>query len=503
MPAPSEERSEHGAFDCVIVGAGFSGVAAMYHLHRRHQVHNVLILEAQDRVGGRVHSAATGTNDDDGGLTGEVVEHGGQWIGPQQTAINLLVKELGLHTVKQYTSGRSILDYQPNSDGFASMVHTRVNRPLAYKGVIPPLPIHALVDLQLAIWRIDRLAWQVPLERPWEATKAKQWDSMTVHTFFEQTLWTRAAMDMLLGFVQVVFCAEASEVSLLHFLWIVHSCSGVEALMNSDDGAQNFRIKGGAARIALEMLNRVQRGDSKDKKVLLNKPVTAIDQTDADVVKVTVKDGTVYRAKRVVLALPPPMISHIRFEPSMPPHREQIGQRMPMGTIIKTNIMFKSAFWRDKGFSGFFVSNSGVLQFGFDMTTRHGIVGFIVGAQARSVALLSKNRRHEMIVEQLAFLFSCSVDYVQQELLAIEETNWTEVEYIRGAYFAYAPPGVMTTVGFQRLRDPVGRVHFAGTETAIQHSGYMSGALESGFRAATEVAEALAQEEQQTSGTAS
>lgn len=161
-----------------------------------------------------------------------------------------------------------------------------------------------------------------------------------------------------------------------------------------------------------------------------------------------------------------------------------------MGTIIKTSITFKSAFWREKGLSGFFISNSGIVQFAYDMTTQPGIVGFIVGAQARNTALLPADKRREMIVEQMAFLFSCSVDFVQEQLLHVHETNWTEVEHIRGAYFAYYPPGVMTTLG-HHLRIPVDRIHFAGTETALHHSGYINGALDSGFRVAAEVAASL------------
>src|SRR5436190_2246363 len=145
--------------DVVVVGAGLAGLAAARVLEAG-GVHAV-VLEARDRLGGRVLNHDLGH--------GEVVELGGEWIGPAQLRVNKLVAELGLETFPTYNEGENILD-----------LHGKVKR---YTGEIPPLPKAALVDLAQSQLRFDRLAKRIPLEAPWAADRAERWDEETFATW--------------------------------------------------------------------------------------------------------------------------------------------------------------------------------------------------------------------------------------------------------------------------------------------------------------------------------
>lgn len=106
---------------------------------------------------------------------------GGQWIGPAQKRINRMVNMLGIETVKQHMNGKSVL----LSNGTSK----------SYSGIIPPLGVLGLIDLQLALWDCDNKAATVPVDKPWTCPNAVEWDSMTVHTYMKSKLWTQDAMN--------------------------------------------------------------------------------------------------------------------------------------------------------------------------------------------------------------------------------------------------------------------------------------------------------------------
>jgi monoamine oxidase len=170
----------------------------------------------------------------------------------------------------------------------------------------------------------------------------------------------------------------------------------------------------------------------------------------------------------------------------MPGWRNQLTQRVPMGSVIKVHAIYEQPFWRQDGLSGFVVSDSGPVRVVYDNSPEDGspgvLVGFIEGEQARTWARRDRADRR-------AGILACLSDYFGEragrprELL---ERSWADEEYSGGCYAGYFPPGVWTSFG-QALREPIGRLHWAGTETATVWTSYMEGAVQSGQRAANEV----------------
>lgn len=170
--------------DVVIVGARLAGLTAARKLHRAGV--DVVVLEAQDRVGGRTYSKELGD--------GYVVDLGGQWVGPTQDRAIALADELGVQRFRQFDTGRKAMSI----DGDIS----------PYKHTIPSLPIWSLADLQWVIMKVDRLSKKVPLERPFAAKKAREWDAMTVETWKQNNVRTNAARTVFDFAVRAIFALE-------------------------------------------------------------------------------------------------------------------------------------------------------------------------------------------------------------------------------------------------------------------------------------------------------
>jgi monoamine oxidase len=283
--------------------------------------------------------------------------------------------------------------------------------------------------------------------------------------------------------VRVLLGAEASEISLLHFLGFVSSSGGLMRLTETRGGFQQDRIVGGAQQIS-ERLAAI----FGPERVSLNTVAHAIRQDSSGV---TVEAGSkAVRARRVVVAVPPSIADRIRYEPLLPAARGQIHERVAMGSTVKVLATYNRAFWRERGLSGEAVGTSGMLSVAFDNTPHDGTVpcllAFVVGAAARRFATMSREERREQLLGELARFFGPDA----KAPLEYAEMDWGEEEFSRGCPFGNFPPGVLSVCG-EALRAPVGRIHWAGTETARECMGYMEGALESGDRVAEEILAAM------------
>lgn len=443
--------------DVVVVGAGIAGLTAARDLVAAQS--DVLVLEARDRVGGRL-------------LNGELpggapIEVGGQWVGPTQHQALALIDELGLSTFPTHVAGRHIAEIGRGRS--------------EYTGRIPRLGPAALADIGQTQWRLDRLARKVTEREPWLATQARALDSQTFATWLHRTARTPQGRGFFRLVTEAVFSAGPEDMSALWAGFYVGAAGGVDALINVAGGAQQDRVVGGTQIIAVKMAE--QLGD----RVMLNSPVTTIDWDDAGVTVQT--NGVRVRARHAVIAVPPPLASRIRFSPGLPGDRDQLVQRLPMGRVIKINVVYDEPFWREDGWSG--QANSDTKPFGtvFDNTPHGGgpgvLVGFLEGRHADTGARLDLQQRRNQVLDDLIGYFGPRagkpIDYI--------ERDWAQEEYSRGCYGAFATPGTLTRFG-PALRQPVGPLHWAGTETATRWAGYIDGAAESGHRVASEIAEA-------------
>ncbi|QMW02114.1 flavin monoamine oxidase family protein [Spirosoma foliorum] len=441
-------------YDVLVIGAGYAGLTAMHELKKAGK--NVLLLEARERVGGRVW---TKRFDD-----GSYVDLGGAWVGPTQDRLYALTNEFGVDTFKTYDEGKS-----------TQFFRGQVKR---YKGLIPPLPVGALLSLDAAIKKMNKLSKTVNLAEPWATPKASKWDSMTLATWMNQQMSFDVARQFFKIAAEAIWAADPAEISMLHALFYTKSGRDLDTLMNIKNGAQEERFVGGAQTIA----NRMAATFSD--QLIFNSPVKAIVQT-GDLVSV-VTDRQTYQAQRVIVTVPPILQNRIDFQPLLPAQRAQLIQRMPMGSVWKCYAIYDKPFWRNQGLNGLAATPDGHITVTFDNSPKDGsqgvMMGFVLGNQAKEFSGLSDEDR------KLSALHSFATFFGQEALKPIRylDHSFMDEEWSRGCYAGLMGPGVWTTLG-PSLRQPIGRIHWAGTETSDIWNGYIDGAVRSGERAAKEI----------------
>lgn len=453
--SPQSARGEYSA-DFVVVGAGFAGLNCARQLVAKG--YSVKVVEARDRVGGRV------VNQSIPGHPESVVEGGGEFIGPTQDKIAALAQQVGVDTFATYTQGKTVNYY----NGHLSQ----------YGGRFPFRVLLGAIESGEVILRLNRLAKKVPLEAPYKARHAARWDAQSFQGWMDRNVFTPGGQYLLTLAIQSVFSVEPRDLSLLHVLFYIHSAGDLNRLVDTEGGAQQDRFVGGSQLVAEKVAQAL--GD----RVLLNSPVREIAQDDNGV---TVSgDDFAVQGRRVVVAMAPTLTSRIRYTPELPGLRDQLCQHVPMASIWKVHAVYPTPFWRAQGLNGQVTSDSGIVRATFDNSPPGGtpgvLMGFIDGSEARRATRMTADDRRAAVLDSLARYFgdpaASPTGYLEQ--------NWQAEPYSRGGPIGYFPPGVWTGFG-QTLREPFGRVHWAGTETSEVWSGYMDGAVRSGQRAAEEV----------------
>lgn len=437
--------------DVVVIGAGFAGLSAARALTRAGL--GCVVLEARDRVGGRVYTRTL-----DGGPW---VDLGGQWAGPTQDHLLALLAEQGARTFSTWTRGHNLV-----------LVDGKARR---YRGTIPRLGWRSLIDVGLAQWRLERMARKVPLDAPWRARQAAAWDATTLGAWLDAHLATKVGRTLLDAGLESVFAASPHELSLLHALFYIHGGKDLDTLFGTDGGAQATRVDGGMQPVAQRL--------AQDLDVRLDAPVRAVEHGGEIVVHHA--RGQV-RAGHLIVAIPPHLVTRIEFTPALAGPRAELCARMPMGAVIKCTAIYPRPFWRDRGLSGLCLSDRGPIHVSFDNSPPDGGVGVLMGFaeadHARRLGALSIEARRDEAV-------ACFVRAYGDDARAVVHYTdhvWEHDPWSGGCYGAFAPPGVWTSVG-PAIRAPIGRIHWAGTETATRWSGYIDGAISSGLRAAAEV----------------
>ena len=293
---------------------------------------------------------------------------GGQWIGPTQDRLAALARELGVETFPTYAQGHNLLEYGGS-----------VRR---YRGTIPRINPAVLVDVQQAQTRLNRLARKVPLDAPWEAPSAAKLDGQTMATWMSRNMATKSGRMLLQLGVEAVWAAQPEDMSLLHVLFYIHSAGSLELLFDTEGGAQQDRFVGGSQRIALRMAEELG-----EERVHLGAPVRRIEH-GPDGVTVHADDVTA-RGRRAIVAIAPTLAGRIAYDPPLPGYRDQLTQRMPLGTVAKCMAIYAEPFWRSEGLTGQATSEAGPVRLTFDNSPPDGspgvLLGFLEGRHAREL----------------------------------------------------------------------------------------------------------------------
>ncbi len=441
--------------DVAIVGAGYAGLTAALRLHQAGR--SVAVVEARDRIGGRIW---TETLED-----GTPVDRGGAWLAPQHDVMLGLAEEFGVATYKTWVQGAHLL-----VDG---------DRMRRYTGLIPKISPFAIVTLALANRRIDRMARHVPVEAPWTAAKADEWDRRTVASFLaEAGIRTPIARDLFETAIRGLFTGDLEDTSLLNLLFLARAHGSIETLFSIEGGAQENLVEGGAGSIAQRMAAAL--GDA----VHLDCPVRTVAQADD---RVTIDAGDLrVTARHAVVTVPPALVPEIAFDPVLPDDRLELYRGAVAGPESKTLLVYDEPFWRDDGFSGQTAAPKTVAEVTLDATPAAGtpgvIASFTFGPTAERVDALDAGDRRRLLLEAMAARLGDRAATPREVI----ETPWWQEEWTRGCSMAHFPPGLLTRHG-HLLREPFGRIHWAGTETATISHGAMDGAARSGERAAAEI----------------
>jgi monoamine oxidase len=452
--------SQGSEADFAVIGAGLAGIRTAVALSTAGA--SVTVFEARDRVGGRALSAPQ----QQGSAIAPplVLDLGAQWVGPGQAEVLRWIKELKLHVIPTAVPGRTtwVLDGQVRRGGAS----------------LPPLPPRALADLLVNGARLALMSRRVAPDAPWQGSKAQEWDRLTAADWIRRHLRTPAGRAYAEILIRGDAAIEPGETSMLNLLFDLRSTGSARNLAR----AEMFRLREGTHELARRLSERVR------DRIRLADPVRAIAQ-DADGVTVE-SDSYVLRCRRVVVCAPPPLASKIVYTPPLPERRARLLASLPMGAAIKLHAVYQRPFWRARGLSGQALSASGTVCLTYDNSPDDGtgrgvLTGLVVADEARRLGRLGSARQEQEILASLGRLLG--PDAAAPDALVIQD--WCGEKWTQGCYAAHFPPGVWTSYG-SAFRAPSGRIHWAGTDTSGEWTGYMEGALRSGRRAAAEMLQA-------------
>jgi putrescine oxidase len=441
--------------DVVVIGAGACGLTAATAL--RGAGASVVVLEARDRVGGRLHTDTA---------SGALLELGGQWVSPDQAALKEIVSELGLELFSRYRDGESVYI---GRDG----VRTR------YTGDIFPTTPETQAEIERLIALLDELVAEIDPDRPWDHPRARDLDAVTWRAFLEQRSDDAEARDNVALFIaEAMFTKPAHAFSALQALLMAASAGSFSNLVDADF-ILDARVVGGLQQVPLRL------AETLGEDVLLGQPVRSIEWSDRGVV-VHAGTGTTVRAAQAIVAVPPNLYDRIDYVPALPARRQVLHQHLSLGLVIKVHAVYETPFWRQDGLSGTAFSPYRTVHEAYD-NSNHGdprgvLVGFVSDEQADHLLRMGPDERRASVLGSLADYYG---DAARHPLL-YAESDWASDEWTRGAYAASFDMGGLARFGAAAL-EPVGPLHFASSDLAGHGYQHVDGAIRMGRRVAEAV----------------
>ncbi|GAA2750981.1 flavin monoamine oxidase family protein [Amnibacterium kyonggiense] len=446
--------------DVVVIGAGACGLTAATQLRRSGA--SVIVLEARDRVGGRLR------NDDS---SGALLELGGQWVSPDQTALKGAIEELGLETFSRYRDGDSVYI---GPDGVSHR----------FTGDIFPASPETQAEIERMIAVLDGLTAEIDPDRPWAHPRARELDGITWRAFLEQLSDDAEARSNVAMFTaEAMLTKPAHAFSALQSLLMAASAGSFSHLVDADF-ILDKRVVGGLQQVPLRLAAAL--GDD----VLLSRPVRRITWS-ADGAVVEADGDLVVEARQVVLAVPPNLYDRIDYVPTLPLRRHVLHQHLSLGLVIKIHAVYEEPFWREDGLSGTAFSPYLSVHEAYD-NSNHGdprgiLVGFASDARADRLLALEPDERREAILDDLARYYG---ERAKHPTIYVE-SDWGSEEWTRGAYAASFDMGGLERFGAD-VRTPVGPIHWASSDIAGAGYQHVDGAIRMGHWVADQVLAALA-----------
>ncbi|MBF4563074.1 FAD-dependent oxidoreductase [Microbacterium sp. VKM Ac-2870] len=441
--------------DVVVIGAGAAGLTAANQLKKAGL--SVAVLEARDRVGGRLWTDT---------IEGAMLEIGGQWVSPDQDALKETIAELGLETFDRYREGDSVY---VGPDGTAHR----------FTGDMFPVSPETEKIIADVTARLDEMVAEIDPDRPWAHPNAAAWDTVSWDAWLHaQTDDDEAIRNLAFPTGSAMLTKPTHSFSLLQSLLMAASAGSYTNLVDADF-ILDKRVVGGLQQVPLLLAERLA-GD-----VFLGQPVRTLEYSAGEGV-VAIAEGVTVRARHAILALAPVLYNRISFVPPLPRLQHQMHQHISMGFVIKVHAVYETPFWRDKGLSGTAFSPYELSHEAYD-NTNHGdergtLVGFVSDRTADDLFRLSAAERKERILESLSHYYGPEA----KNPVVYYESDWGSEEWTRGAYAASFDLGGLHRYGAD-LRTPVGPIHFACSDMAGAGYQHVDGAIRMGRLAASQI----------------
>ncbi|MCK8608387.1 NAD(P)/FAD-dependent oxidoreductase [Agromyces sp. C10] len=451
--------------DVVIVGAGAAGLTAATELVKAGR--DVVVLEARDRVGGRLHTDV---------IDGAMLEVGGQWVSPDQDALIETLDELGLETYPRYREGVNVYI---GPDGEVKK----------FEGDIFPVPPATEQQILTLIEKLDALVAEIDPEQPWAHPRAKELDEISFARWLETQTDDEEARENIGMFIAgAMLTKPAHAFSALQALLMAASAGSFSNLVDADF-ILDRRVVGGLQLVPIGLAERL------GERVRLNQPVRTIrwqsDAAPGQAAVVAVTDDLEVHAREVVLAVPPILVNRISYEPPLPRRQHQLHQHLSMGFVIKVHAVYETPFWREQGLSGTAFSPWELVHEAYDNSNhddpRGTLVGFVADEAADGVFELSAEERKARILESMSHYYGEQAKHP----VVYYESDWGSEEWTRGAYAASFDMGGLARYGAD-LRTPVGPIRFACSDMAGKGYQHVDGAIRMGRLVAAQILEELA-----------
>ncbi len=441
-----------GPIRVVVVGAGLAGLAAAWELRQRGMA--VRVLEARDRVGGRVYTLRRYFAE------GQYADLGGEFVDTNHATVLGYMKTLGIPPTKVprgknglFLDGRfkdedRIDDYGPG--------------------------IQADVDRFEA--QSEWLGTQVPDPRqPWKGPDPTRLDRFSLDEWMDRLKLQPFVKKYLSAWLSGCYATDLRDLSLLMYA----RDKKVTAHMPAE-GELAYRVPGGTSTLAEAFATRLGGA------VELEAVVEAVEH-DGGGARVHYRRGgrsMVAEGDYVILAVPTTILRTLEFRPGLSPEKQQSVERMAYGGLAKVVLQYSRRAWRRRGYSGFVVTDLPahcLWEATGNQSGQRGILTcFLGGPDAERLGRMNPRERVESSLAQIERVYPGSRQYFEQGV----SIYWNDQRFTRGSYSHYSP-GTMTVIG-PVIALPEGRLHFAGEHTDMVQ-GFMEGALASGQRAAAEV----------------
>ncbi|MDQ3157166.1 MAG: FAD-dependent oxidoreductase [Actinomycetota bacterium] len=442
--------------DVVVIGAGVSGLTAAHDLRRAGL--SVTVLEARDRVGGRLWTQV---------IDGATLELGGQWVSPDQDALIKTLEELDLETYERYREGDSVY---VGRDGVTRR----------FTGDIFPASTETQSEIERLIGLIDDLSNEVNPAAPWAHPRATELDIISFWSWLTEQTDDEEARDNIALFVaDAMLTKPAHTFSVLQALLMASSAGGFMRLVEADF-ILDRRVIGGLQQVPL----RLAEGLGDDVK--LSQPVRKLEWSESGVIATT--DSSTVTARFAIAAIPPVLHGRIDYQPPLPRAQHQLHQHLSFGLVIKVHAVYDKPFWRDNGLSGTAFSPYNLVHEAYDNTnhedTRGTLVGFVSDIKASDVLSLGPDERRKAVLESLASYYGPEA----LDPIVYFESDWAAEEWTRGAYAVSFDLGGLVRYG-PTLREPVGPIWFSSSDLAGEGYQHVDGAIRVGHETATAVIE--------------